>query len=85
MEKVDYQKLYALQDEFVNDRVKYFGRPKRIKNIRVDNLKNIYTNKVTALISRDEAKDVVDIWTIDRFFGFNVKEILDLAKEKMLF
>ena len=83
----DFYRVYVddLKIEFVNDRVKYFGRPKRIKNIRVDNLKNIYTNKVTALISRDEAKDVVDIWTIDRFFDFNVKEILDLAKEKMFF
>ena len=83
----DFYRIFIdkLKVEFINDRVKYFDRPKKLNKIRIDNLKNIYTNKVTALISRDEPKDVVDIWMIDNFFDFNIKEILDLAREKMYF
>lgn len=31
---------------------------------KVDNIDNILSNKLSALVSRDEAKDVVDIWVI---------------------
>ena len=83
----DFHRVFIgdLKVEFINDRVKYFDRPKKINKIRIDNLKNIYINKITALISRDEPKDVVDIWTIDTFFDFDIKEILALSQEKMYF
>ncbi len=74
-----------LKIDFVNDRVKHIGKPIRKDNILLDNLENIYANKLTALLSRDEAKDVVDIWLLDRFYNFDITKIIQDAKEKMFF
>ncbi|PIS22749.1 hypothetical protein COT50_00240 [candidate division WWE3 bacterium CG08_land_8_20_14_0_20_41_10] len=42
---------------------------------KVDNLQNILSNKISALVSRDEPKDVVDIWTIARSQKVDWKQI----------
>jgi len=42
---------------------------------KVDNLQNILSNKISALASRDEPKDVVDIWTIARSQKVDWKQI----------
>ena len=59
----------TLQDklklDFVNDISFHSGKIlKKILYPQVDNVTNILSNKLSALISRDEAKDVVDIITI---------------------
>ena len=42
-----------------------FGETKSFSQFnKVDNVENILSNKLSALIGRDEPKDVVDIWVI---------------------
>lgn len=74
-----------LQIEFVNDRVKRFGKFNFYKNYKLDNPKNILSNKLTAILGRDNPKDVFDIYLISKNISFEWKEILDQAKEKLIF
>ena len=78
----DYTKL---QIEFINDRVKKFGKFNLYKNYKLDNPKNILSNKLTAVLGRDNPKDVFDIYLISKNISFEWKEILDQAKEKLIF
>lgn len=78
----DYTKL---QIEFINDRVKKFGKFNFYKNYKLDNPKNILSNKLTAVLGRDNPKDVFDIYLISKNISFEWKEILDQAKEKLIF
>jgi predicted nucleotidyltransferase component of viral defense system len=56
-----------LKVDFVNDVAFRYGDPKPHPLFsRIDNLENILSNKLSALISRDEAKDVVDIVAISK-------------------
>jgi predicted nucleotidyltransferase component of viral defense system len=48
---------------------------------RVDNMRNILSNKVCAL-ARLEAKDVADIWGICRHLSFSWDEIIEEANQK---
>jgi len=87
----DFFRFYVFENdiklkvEFVNDRVKHIKRLNVKDNVVLDNLENIFANKITALIGRDEAKDIVDIWLLYRFFNFDFKEIVGFAREKMFF
>lgn len=55
----------TLKIDFVNDVAVHFGEIKKHEIFpRIDNVKNILANKITAIMGRDEPKDVVDIWTI---------------------
>lgn len=87
----DFFRIFAKQDDielkidFVNDRVKHFKRLHKQDGIVLDSLENIFANKLTALIGRDEAKDVVDIWLLDRFFNCDTKQIIGYARDKMFF
>lgn len=72
----------SLKIEFVNDVDFYVGDNQFSKGIRLDNVRNILSNKLTALIGRDEPKDVFDIIHIALNFNFNWKEIFLEAKEK---
>ena len=49
---------------------------------KVDNIENILSNKLSALISRDEAKDVVDIWVIAKSNKIDWKDIFLSANSK---
>ncbi|MDO8741534.1 MAG: hypothetical protein Q7J11_00120, partial [Candidatus Roizmanbacteria bacterium] len=49
---------------------------------KVDNIKNILSNKLSALISRDEAKDIVDIWIIAKKNKIDWKDIFLSANSK---
>jgi len=49
---------------------------------KVDNVKNILSNKLSALISRDEAKDVVDIWVMAKDNKINWEKIFLSANSK---
>jgi len=54
-----------LKVELVNDVAGYIGQPgSHAIFTRVDNPINILSNKITAVTSRDEPKDIVDIWVI---------------------
>ncbi|MEW6518590.1 MAG: nucleotidyl transferase AbiEii/AbiGii toxin family protein [Thermodesulfobacteriota bacterium] len=74
-----------LQVDFVNDRVKRFGDFRHHDGYILDNPLNILSNKITAIIGRDNPKDIFDIYLIAQNYQFNWSEILDNAQEKLHF
>lgn len=74
-----------LQIDFFNDRVKRFGEITNKNGVLLDNPLNILSNKLTTVLSRNEAKDVFDIYLICSNQNFNWSEILIQTREKMLF
>jgi predicted nucleotidyltransferase component of viral defense system len=75
-----------LQVDFINDRVYRYGEPIILDNgYRIDNIKNILSNKLNAVIDRDEEKDIFDIYLICRFYNFDWNEILEIAHKKAIF
>jgi predicted nucleotidyltransferase component of viral defense system len=77
-------KEQTLKIEFVNDVSHYVGKFHLIEGIRIDNVENILCNKLTALVGRDEPKDVFDIIFIARNYSFTWKQVFSHAKEKAL-
>jgi len=72
-----------LQIDFVNDRVMRYESLVYLDNgYIIDNCKNIMANKITAVMGRDNPKDIFDIYLLDRFMDFEFKEIVDVAHEK---
>jgi len=71
-----------LKIEFVNDIAFRVTQPIEYCFGKIDNIRNILSNKLTALISRDEPKDVFDILCICKSYAFNWIEIINEAKEK---
>lgn len=81
----DKENDIQLQIDFVNDRVERFGDFTHHKGYILDNPLNILSNKISAVIGRDNPKDIFDIYLISQNFTFNWSEILDNAKEKLHF
>ena len=76
----------TLQVDFVNDRVPRYGEPNVLENgYRIDTIENILTNKLTAVLGRDNPKDIFDIYLIDQFHAIEWKKMVDIAHEKMVF
>ncbi|MCK5131939.1 MAG: nucleotidyl transferase AbiEii/AbiGii toxin family protein [Candidatus Sabulitectum sp.] len=73
-----------LQLDFVNDRVYRQGKSNIIGSIRVDNKVNILANKVTAIVGRDEGKDVFDLFYLARHEEFTWDDILHIANKKSI-
>lgn len=72
-----------LKIDLVNDvQFRYGELQKQEFFSKVDNIENILSNKLSALISRDEAKDVVDIWVIAKSNEINWKDIFLSANSK---
>ena len=72
-----------LQIDFVNDiAFRYKDVVVDENNYILDNIENILSNKITAVIGRDNPKDVFDIYLISQFYSFDWKDILDAAHEK---
>lgn len=70
--------------EYVND-VAYRAGITNVSNMGlIDNVTNILSNKLTAVVGRDEPKDVYDIVSIAGNYSFNWKEIFYHSKEKAL-
>lgn len=71
-----------LKIEFINDVAAHYG-PFTVDAVlgRIDSLRNILSNKLTALF-RSEPKDVVDIHAIALQESFNWKDIVAEAKSK---
>ncbi len=74
-----------LQIDFINDRVKRFGKFNYTKGYKLDNPLNILSNKITAIIGRDNPKDIFDLYLITRNTSFHWSAILAQAKEKLHF
>lgn len=77
---LDDQKLKI---DFVNDVAQYSGDPIKFRYGLIDNPLNILTNKLGAIIGRDEPKDYFDILHLAMHYSFNWTEVFLLAKDKM--
>lgn len=78
--------VQSLQVDFVNDRVPRFGHSLRTpEGFLIDNLDNILANKLSAIIGRDEAKDIFDVISIDEITDIDWKTAIERAREKSLF
>jgi hypothetical protein len=84
----DYTRFFITEDElflkieFVNDVSYYPGEPINYKFGKIDTPINILSNKLTALIGRDEPKDIFDIIHLSLNFSFNWLNIFEYAKQK---
>ena len=70
--------------EFVNDAGEHWKPVLWSDDIPLDNPGNILANKIGAMLSRDEAKDVFDIVYIAGSFSFNWKTVYNHATNKQL-
>jgi len=70
--------------EYVNDVAYRAGTPVKTRQGYVDTVLNILSNKLTAVLGRDEPKDVYDIVTIAENYSFNWREVFYHTKEKAL-
>jgi predicted nucleotidyltransferase component of viral defense system len=72
-----------LKVDFVNDRVYRHGMPVvSPEGYRLDNLVNIFANKLCALIGRDEPKDVFDICLLSQLDEAPSIGLLAIARRK---
>lgn len=76
----------SLKIDFVNDRVYRYGRTERTASgYRIDNLVNLCANKLTAIIGRDEPKDIFDLHTISLIAEYQWSDIVSIARKKSVF
>jgi predicted nucleotidyltransferase component of viral defense system len=73
-----------LQIDFVNDRVYRYGKSNIINRFRIDNIENILSNKVCAIIDRDEEKDFFDLFAIAKNHSFNWENIFNICNKKQI-
>jgi predicted nucleotidyltransferase component of viral defense system len=84
----DFTRFFVIENdvylkiELVNDTNNQNHLPINYKFGLIDNLSNILANKLTAIIGRDEPKDVFDIVHIALNYSFNWIDIFNLAKTK---
>ncbi|HAQ18043.1 MAG TPA: hypothetical protein DCR40_02275 [Prolixibacteraceae bacterium] len=71
-----------LKIELVNDVDYYSGKPAAYKYGKIDTPLNILSNKLTAIVGRDEPKDIFDIIHLSLNYSFNWLEIFEHAKQK---
>lgn len=73
-----------LKIELVNDIEYRVGEPENYLYGKIDTPINILSNKLSAVIGRDEPKDIFDIIHIALNYSFNWKDIFDHAKRKVV-
>ena len=84
----DFTRLFITEDDLmlkidlVNDVEYYSGNPATYNFGRIDTPLNILANKLTAIIGRDEPKDIYDIVHISLNYSFNWLEIFFHTKQK---
>ena len=84
----DFQRIIVfheeqtLQVDFVNDHVHRERKSKLYKDMRIDNLVDILSNKLSTIINREDAKDIVDILSISNNYSFSWEHIIDVANKK---
>ncbi len=74
----------VLKIEFVNDIAYRCGIPNLYRYGFIDTPLNILTNKLTAIVGRDEPKDVFDIYSLAQQYMFNWLEVFGEAKNKAI-
>lgn len=71
-----------LKIELVNDIADYTGQSINYAFGLIDSPLNILSNKLTALIGRDEPKDIFDIIHLSLSYSFNWPDVFEHAKQK---
>jgi len=71
-----------LQIDFVNDIAFRYKDIVVNENNLLDNIENILSNKITAVIGRDNPKDIFDIFLISKFYTVDWDDILKSAHQK---
>ena len=86
----DFTRLFIIKDdislkiEFVNDVVYYPGNPEVYRYGNIDTPLNILSNKLSAIVGRDEPKDIFDIIHLSLNYSFNWMHIFEHTKQKAL-
>ena len=75
----------VLTVDFVADRAPRVGLPENRDGAYVDTVRNILSNKLVAILSRDEPRDVADLLQICRSYRFHWGAILREAARKQAF
>lgn len=84
----DFTRFFITEDdlflkiELINDVEYYAGKPAAYKYGFIDTPLNILSNKLTALVGRDEPKDIFDIIHISTSYSFNWMDVFYHAKQK---
>lgn len=73
-----------LKVDFVKDIPRHFGDIKKQRNVRIDSLENIGSNKILAVFGRTDWKDFIDLYFILTKTQFSLDHLFDLAKQKDL-
>jgi len=79
------QVVQNLTIDFVADRAPRIGIPENRDGLYVDTVRNILSNTIGTVLSRDEPRDVADIMQICRSFRFSWSTILKEAFDKRHF
>ena len=75
-----------LQIDLVNERTpRVDDIIKTESGLKIDSVKNILSNKLTAVLGRDDPKDIFDIFMISKYHAFNWKAILNSTRPKRVF
>ncbi len=74
-----------LKVDFVNDLEFRVDNPEIKNGFVIDNVINIFINKISAIMGRDEAKDIFDFIIIHNKNNFQWNEIFNLTKNKINF
>ena len=89
VESKDFSRLRVndlLQIDFINDTAFRYGDIVITnEGFLIDNVFNILSNKLTAVIGRDDPKDIFDIYLISKYYSFSWNNILDAAHKKAVF
>ena len=84
----DFKRLKILDNgtilklDFVADRVQRIGLPVSIGLVYVDTIRNILSNKLCAILGRDEARDIADLLFISRKRSFLWSTVVSETSEK---
>jgi len=74
-----------LKLDFIADRVARIGLPVARGAVYIDTIRNILSNKLCAIVGRDEARDVADLLYIARMRSFTWTDIIgDVGKKQDL-
>lgn len=73
-----------LKIEFVNDIAYRSGVPNLYAYGLIDTPLNILTNKLTAIVGRDEPKDIFDIYSLSEHYLFNWLAVFSEVKNKAI-
>jgi len=75
-----------LKVDFVNDRTFYYGKTLQSEKGHIlDNAMNMLANKLSAVIGRDEPKDIFDLFLLSTLTEFNWGTIAEVSRKKEIF